>query len=507
MIHPKTPIIIGVGQITEKDVSLEEASSPLELIEQATTLAIKDAGISHQSITQLSSLVVVKSFREPMRNTPEALANRLGAVKSRQWLAPDGGNGPQYLVNRYAEQIFNGQENFVLLCGSEAMATGRKIVKSGKKPQWSIESDKDAELLFADRQMWNDHEFKHGIWQASHVYPLFENALRAYYGNSLDQHQTMMGELFSRLSEVAETSPHAWYPIKRSPQEISKATESNRYVGWPYTKFMNAMNQINQSASILLTSVENAEKMSVDSSRWVFLHGCSDVTDVWNISYRENFYSSPSMRIMGEDALKMAGLSIGDISHLDLYSCFPSAVQIARNELGIRPEDSRDLTVTGGLPFHGGAGNNYVMNSIAAMADRLRYDRDSFGLVTANGGYISKHAAGIYSTRPVEGGWSRADSPIRELTPNDIQTPNFTETPEGKASIETYSVIFGRSGKPETGIVVGRLGEANDPSATRFLSLVDDDADMLLSMTQEEFVGRTGNVRQVGEVNRFAPDL
>ena len=507
MIHPKTPIIIGVGQITEKDKPLEVASSPLALIEQATALAIEDAGLSRQAITHLSSLVVVKSFREPMRNTPEALANHLGADDARQWLAPDGGNGPQYLVNRYAEEIFDGQEDFVLLCGSEAMATGRKIVKSGKKPQWSIESDKDAELLFADRQMWNDHEFKHGIWQASHVYPLFENALRAHYGNTLDQHQTMMGELFSRLSEVAERSSHAWYPIKRSPQEISTATESNRYVGWPYTKFMNAMNQINQSASILMTSVENAEKMGVDPSRWVFLHGCSDVTDVWNISYRENFHSSPSMRVMGEDALKMAGLTIGDIDHMDLYSCFPSAVQIARNELGISPEDERHLTVTGGLPFHGGAGNNYVMNSIAAMADQLRSDRDSFGLVTANGGYISKHAAGIYSTKPVEEGWSRADSPVRELTPSDIKAPNFTENPEGKATIETYSVVFGRSGEPETGIVVGRLGETDDPSATRFLSLVDDDADMLLSMTQEEFVGRPGSVRQVGEVNRFAPDL
>ena len=507
MIHPKTPILIGVGQVTEKDCPVEESSSPLELIEQSTALAIEDAGLSGHATTRLSSLVVVKSFREPMRNTPEVLANRIGATQARQWLAPDGGNGPQYLVNRYAEEIFNGKEDFVLLCGSEAMATGRKIVKSGKKPPWSIDSNQDAELLFDDRQMWNDHEFRHGIWQASHVYPLFENALRAHYGHTLEKHQTMMGELFSKLSEVAETSPHAWYPVKRSPDEISTATDSNRYVGWPYTKFMNAMNQINQSASVLMTSVENAERMGVDASRWVFLHGCSDVTDVWNISYRKDFHSSPSMRLMGEDALKMAGLAIDEIDHFDLYSCFPSAVQIARNELGIHPEDSRRLTVTGGLPFHGGAGNNYVMNSIAAMADKLRTERGSFGLVTANGGYISKHAAGIYSTQPVEGGWTRQEAPIRELSASDIQAPNFTETPSGKANIETYSIVFGRSGEPETGTVIGRLGEAKDPSATRFLSLVDDDVDTLLSMTQEEFVGRTGTVRQVGEVNRFAPDL
>ena len=264
MTNPRTPILIGVGQVTEKDPPIDEASSPLDLIEQATVLALEEAGISRENLSDLTTLVIVKSFREPMRNTPEALASRINAPKAAQWLAPDGGNGPQYLVNRYSEAIFSGEEDFVLLSGAEAMATGRKIVKSGNKPQWSVDSDKDADLLFADRQMWNDHELKHGIWQASHVYPLFENALRAHYGNSLPEHQIMMGELFSRLSEVAESSPHAWYPVKRSPEEIATATPSNRFVGWPYTKFMNAMNQINQSASLMLTSIEKAEEMGVD---------------------------------------------------------------------------------------------------------------------------------------------------------------------------------------------------------------------------------------------------
>ena len=507
MTNPRTPILIGVGQVTEKDPPIDEASSPLDLIEQATVLALEDAGISRENLSDLTTLVVVKSFREPMRNTPEALANRINATKAAQWLAPDGGNGPQYLVNRYSEAIFSGEEDFVLLSGAEAMATGRKIVKSGNKPQWSVDSDKDADLLFADRQMWNDHELKHGIWQASHVYPLFENALRAHYGNSLPEHQIMMGELFSRLSEVAESSPHAWYPVKRSPEEIATATPSNRFVGWPYTKFMNAMNQINQSASLLLTSIEKAEEMGVDPNRWVFLHGASDVTDVWNVSYRENFYSSPSMKIMGENALNMAGLEINDIRHLDLYSCFPSAVQIARNELGISKDDQRHLTVTGGLPFHGGAGNNYVMNSIAAMADKLRSDRGSFGMVTANGGYISKHAAGIYSTKPLESDWNRDTSPIIELTTADIRSPEFTETPTGEAAIETYSIVFGRSGEPENGIVVGRMGDIHDQQARRFLALVDGDADTLMSMTQEEFVGRKGKVWRDDDTNRFTPDL
>ena len=267
------------------------------------------------------------------------------------------------------------------------------------------------------------------------------------------------------------------------------------------------MNQINQSASLLLTSIEKAEKMGVDPDRWVFLHGVSDVTDVWNVSYRKNYFSSPSMKIMGENALNMAEIEINDIKHLDLYSCFPSAVQIARNELGISPDDERQLTVTGGLPFHGGAGNNYVMNSIAAMADKLRTDRGSFGMVTANGGYISKHAAGVYSTKPLQSDWSRETSPIIELTTKDIQSPEFTETPAGDAKIETYSIVFGRSGEPEKGLVVGRLGEIDDQRAKRFLALIEGDKNTLLSMTQEEFVGRKGIVTSDNKTNRFTPAL
>lgn len=507
MIDPRTPILIGVGQVTERDPDLDVASSPLQLMQQATQCAADDAGISMDALAALDTIVVVKSFREPTRNSPEALANILGANQAQQWLTPDGGNAPQYLVNRYSEAIARGEASFVLLSGAEAMATGRKIVKSGAKIPWSIPSDTDPQLLYPDRDMWNDHERAHGVWQASHVYPFFENALRHHYGHGIEEHQQVMGELFSRLSQVAEQSPHAWFPIRRSPKEVATATADNRYVGWPYTKYMNAMNQINQSASVLLTSVEGARRMGVDESRWVFLHGCADTTEIWNISDRENYYSSRSMRVMGERAFAMANISVTDISHIDLYSCFPSAVQIARDELGISPDDPRQLTVTGGLPFHGGAGNNYVMNSIATMADRVRQDRGSFGLVTANGGYIGKHAAGIYSTNPVSGSWERENPDVYQAQIDSQPGPAFTSDPNGDAFIETYSVVFGRSGGPESGMVMGRLGPIENASSTRFIAVTPTDTDLLQAMTESDFVGRPGTVGKQGDLNVFKPSL
>lgn len=504
-IPDNTPILVGVGQVTEKSPELDDASSPLQLMEQASNLAFEDAGLSDRPSSGLDAVVVVKSFREPMRNTPEALVNALGTPDVRRWIIPDGGYGPQYLVNLFSQKIAACEHEMVLLTGAEAMATGRKIVKSGKKIPWDIPSDSDPEYLYSVPEMWNEHERAHGIWQASSVYPLFENALRHNLGRTIEEHQLAMGALFSRLSEVAERSPHAWFPVCRSPEEIAWPSDANRYVGWPYTKYMNAMNQINQSASLLLTSVGHARALGLDPSRWVYLHGCADVTEIWDITRRVDYHSAPAISVLGREALTMAQKSIEDIAHIDLYSCFPSAVSIACRELGIAEGDPRDLTVTGGLAFHGGAGNNYVMNSIAAMVEQLRGDPGSFGLVTANGGYLSRHSAGIYSTTPTVGSWQRPDPTVYQREIDSLPSPDFTEQPEGAATIETYSIVFGRDNTPEFGIVIGRLGR-NPQAGVRFIAKVTPDAEILSRMTQSDHIGHSGHVTRINDVNVLTPD-
>lgn len=507
MQDDNTPVLIGVGQVTQREPDLEKVSSPLDLMEAAGDEALGDAGLGRGALRDLDELVVVRSFREPVRNSPESLAKRLGAEKARQWMMPNGGNGPQYLVNRYSEAIAQGKNRFVLFTGSEAMDSGRRLFKSGNKSPWSEGGSRDPDYLVPEREMSNEHEKAHGFWAASCVYPLFENALRGHYGHTIQEHQKALGDLFAPFSAVAAKSKHAWFPVERSAEEIATATPANRYVGWPYTKFMNAMNQINQSAALLLTSVSHAKEMGVDPSRWVYLHGCADTTEIWNISERTNYHSSPAIRVMTERALAMANTSVDDLEHLDLYSCFPSAVQIARDELGIKASDPRALTITGGLPFHGGAGNNYVMNSIAAMADRVRERRGSYGMVTANGGYLTKHAAGIYSTEPTKGPWRREAPESYQARIDETPRPPLTQTPAGPGVIETYTVTFGRANTPERGFVIGRTGDGSDPMAPRFLASVPADADILSAMTREDFLGQAGIVAQDGDINIFKPKL
>lgn len=501
-----TPILIGVGQVTEKEDDLSKVSSPLDLMEQATWRAFEDAGIGRERAADLDALVVVRSFRESTPNSPEALARRTGSVNAEQWLMPNGGNGPQYLVNRYSEAIARGESRFCLFSGAEAIDNLNRLMKAGRKPDWEEPATTERRYLVSDKRMSTPMEDAHGLMIPANAYPLYENALRGHYGESIEQHQRTMGELFARFSEVAARHPQAWYPIARSAEEIATATPANRYVGWPYTKFMNAMNMINQSAALLLTSVGFAREMGVPEEKFVYLHGCADASELWYLMDRENYHSSVAIRTMGAKTLEMAGRTIDEVDFIDLYSCFPSAVQIARDELGIAKDDPRDLTITGGLPFHGGAGNNYVMNSIASMVDVLRANPGRYGLVTANGGYLTKHAAGLYSTTPTEVAgpvpFVREDPAVYQAQIDATARPEVVERPDGEATVETWTVRFGRENTPEGGIVIGR-----DARGRRFCSVTPDDPDLLLAMTREDFLGRTGTVEAGDKVNLFRPAL
>jgi acetyl-CoA C-acetyltransferase len=204
---------------------------------------------------------------------------------------------------------------------------------------------------------------------------------------------------------------------------------------------------------------------------------------------------------MVQRALSMAGVTIDEIKYLDLYSCFPSAVQIGRDMLAIAQNDPRPLTVTGGLPYFGGPGNNYVSHSIAAMVRKLRSDAGSLGMVTGNGWYVTKHSAGVYSTRPPKDEWKRTDPKSDQRSVDTLPKPALTETPSGDATVETYTVVFDRDGAPELGIIVGRTADS-----ARFLANAPADRRALESMTKHETVGAKGRVGQAEDGrNIFTP--
>jgi len=231
------------------------------------------------------------------------------------------------------------------------------------------------------------------------------------------------------------------------------------------------------------------------------LHGCGDANDIWDVSDRVNYHSSRAIRTIGQKALSMSGRTIDDMDYFDIYSCFPSAVQIACDELGLPHDDPRGLTVTGGLPYFGGPGNNYVMHSIASMMDQLRSNPGKFGLLNANGWFITKHSLGIYSTTPLEGDWEREAPADYQQAILDEEHPPFTQTPNGRATVETYTVVHGRGGV-ERGLVIGLLEDG-----TRFIAETPDDEQTLAQMMAQEMLGTHGTVTSGDGKNLFVPDF
>lgn len=495
----RTPILVGCGQLTQRDADPGVALDPLSMMVETARRAADDAGVGAALLARLDALAVVNVFCWPYRNLPGALAAELGANPSDAVYTTVGGNTPQWLVSETAQKIAEGRVRVALLAGAEAMRTVLRSQRTGVTLPWSTAPDGKPVVVGDRREGTNGNEMNHGMQMPTQVYPLFENALRAKRGLSLAEHRAALGRLCSRMSAVAAENPHAWFREARSADEIVTAGPENRMIGFPYPKRMNAIIDVDQSAAVLMTSVGAARQLGIPESRWVYVWGTGEATDHWFVSDRVDYASSPAIREAGHQALTAAGIGIGDVDHLELYSCFPCAVQIGRDMLGVSADDPRPLTVTGGLPYFGGPGNNYSMHGIASMMDRLRAQPGSVGLVSALGWYLTKHAIGVYASKPKDGPFVRPDAKAAQRRLDEEPSPEVAEEPAGPATIETYTVVHGREGEPIRGIVIGRLDDGR-----RFLANTPDDRAVLEALTTREGVGVRGRVTP-GETNRFEP--
>ncbi len=492
MPAPNLPVIVGVGQYVNRSRDLSEAREPLDMIDTVARAAQDDAGVQGL-LPRIDSLQVVNIIAWPYPDTLGLVAERLGARPAHRIYSTIGGETPQRLINETAERIVRGETSLALLCGAEVLHSVRRARKEGVKLPWH-KRGVPREMVGDNRIGFSEVEARHGAVMPSRVYPLFENALRAHLGLSLEQHRQRLGALYQRLSTVAADNPYAWFPDPLSAEEITTVSPDNRMICFPYTKRMNAIMEVDQAAAIIVTGSRTARELGIPEDRWAYLWGCGDANDKWFVSDRIDLHSSPAIRTATGRALGMAGLTADEIDFFDLYSCFPAAVQLAMGELGLAIDDARPLTVTGGLPYAGGPGNNYVMHSVATTVARLRENPEAAALVTGLGWFASKHSVGVYSARRPPGErWQRTDPEADQVKLEAMESPPAVEQAEGPASVESYTVQFGREGDPELGIVIGRLGDGEKPGA-RFIANTPPDSDLLWAMTRQEFIGTSGRV-------------
>ncbi|MET0727474.1 MAG: acetyl-CoA acetyltransferase [Acidimicrobiales bacterium] len=491
MLDPRTPVLVGGGQLNQRVDQGEEPIEPVDLMAEALRRAAEASGAGDAALTGADSVYVVRLLSWRYRDPGLLVAQRLGATPRDTGMSGMGGNSPQSLVNQACLAIQAGEADLVLLAGAEAWRSRTAARTAGTPLPWTAQGDDvpTARALTADVAMSAPAEQARGVVAPVQVYPMFEQAHRIALGRGLDEHLVLASELWAGFSEVAATNPHAWIRQSFTAEEIRTPTPDNRMIGSPYTKLMNSNNAVEQGAGVILCSVERASALGVPRERWVFPHSGSDAHDHYVVSERDQLGASPAIRLAGRAALDLAGIGVDDLAHVDLYSCFPSAVQIAAGELGLGTD--RPLTVTGGLSFAGGPWNNYVMHAIVTMAEVLLGDPGSLGLVTANGGFITKHAFGVYGTEP-------AARPFRHAEPqaevDALPRREICEEPGGSVAIEAWTVMHDRDGNPERGILAGLVDDGR-----RAWGLTSDPATMK-AMVAEDLAGRTATLREDSEV-------
>lgn len=481
-IDPRTPVLVGAGQVLQRANGVSDAWEPSVLMADAVRFAANDAGLA--GVPAPDSIRVVRLLSWRYGDPGLVVAEELGVTAAETAITGNGGNSAQMLVNRTAAEIAAGQLDLAVLVGGECWRTRTRANRTGAHLDWKKAPEGTSPTpIGSDEPMSNAVETGLGIVQPVQLYPMFETALRAAAGEGVDEHSVRISELWSHFSAVAATNSDAWVRTPLTAAEIRTVGPSNRMIGLPYPKYMNSNNDVDMAAALMLCSAERADALGIARDRWVFPVAGADCHDHLFVSNRADLRSSPAVRIGGRALLELAGIGIDDIELIDLYSCFPSAVQMGAAALGLPLDWSRPLTRTGGLTFAGGPWNNYPMHAIATITRQLRAGAGQRALVWANGGYVTKHALGLYATSPPAAGFRRIE-PQDEIDAAPARVLAEPGEAEGPATVEGYTVMHDRDG-PDTAwaaclLADGRRawGRSGEPEVAE-------------AMTEGEWVGRS----------------
>lgn len=494
-IADSTPVIIGVGQYAERpDDPDYQALSPMDLGGKALAAALTDSGAAGDLAAAIDTIAAIRQFEistpgavAPFgrsNNVPRSYGARVGANPERAILEIVGGQGPQKLVGEFAADIAEGRSEVAAIVGSEAISTVLTLMAKGEKPDWSEEVDGQLEDRgFGMRGLLDKTLIAHRLAAPIPLYALFENARRAQRGTALDAYRLEIGALFAPFSEVAAANPFAAAPVARSAEELATITERNRIVAEPYTRMTVARDQVNQAAAIVIASAGKARKLGIAEEKWVHIHA---VTDAKELSVLERPNMETSLASIGsvQDALALAGIAMDEITCIDLYSCFAIAVYNILDAFGIAPDDPRGLTLTGGLPFFGGAGNNYSAHAIAEAVQRLRAGEDGYALVGANGGFMSKYATGVYSRRLAD--WTETER--YQTLAEQPEKCAIADSYSGDAIVETYTVMPSKKG------TVAAIVARTDDGTRIVANVAQEDAETLAVLEDGEPFGRKVSV-------------
>lgn len=501
MVSPNTPILIGVGEVREKKIDVQHSTEPSGMMLAAIRQAAADAGLTTKDLETADSLSVVPPWTLTYDNLPGLLADNLKIKPSFSILGEHGGEQCAMLTDEAARRISTGESKLAIVTGGESLASLAASQKAGHKhpPGWTL-PDPKGPVVSTNNLEFNGSNAasKHNMGLAIHVYPMYENGLRAHVGHTQKENMDESAKLYSDFDRVACEHPASWRSgeTPRDPKAVGEVTPKNRMICTPYPLLQNAFNTVNLSAAVILTSVGHAQELGIEPSRWVYLLGGAGTNDLENWWERTNFFSSQSLEQSIDATIGVSGIGSRDnIDAYDFYSCFPIVPKLACHHLGLSiTNPQKPITLLGGLTSFGGAGNNYSMHAMVAMARDIRAKEYNTGFVLANGGVLTHHYGLLLSSQPRA---SHLDVyPRSNPLPHDMSIPSapvVDDSAVGPATIETYTVAYDRRGTPTIAHIVARV----DKTGHRFVSNNGDAATLAYIVDPAvEPIGTHGVVKQ-----------
>ena len=482
----RIPVIVGVGEIVDRPRDIVAGLEPLDLLEQALKRAETDSGC--RLLGEIGSLDVVNFLSWRYREPERQLAGRLGITPTHAYYGPVGGESPIRYIHEAAQRIARGECNVAAICGAEAQSTATKAERGGVALPWTPFAH-DVEEPKRGAAFQKPLAVKLGVFRPVTVYPFYEAASAAHWGQTPRQAMAESGELWSRYSEAASHNPNAWLKRHVAPDEITTPSPDNRLIAWPYTKLMVANPMVNMGGAVLLTSLAKARAAGIPEHRLVYPIGGASAEEPRDYLIRDQFYESHPQNALLKAALDLVGGDGRAFDAIELYSCFPCVPKMARRTLGLGADVQP--TVTGGLTFFGAPLNTYMTHAACAMVRRLR-DGAKLGLLYGQGGFVTKHHALVLSRTPLRQPLSQETSVQAEADRNKGAVPEFVTEASGKGMVESYTVLFGRNGEVEHGVVMLRT-EQNARTLARVPA--QDAATLAHLMTMERTpVGSSGAI-------------
>ena len=498
----RTPVIVGVGQVNDRPQRPEDGLDPVGLMAEALRRADGDAGGG--LLAKCDSLAVVSQLAWPQLNPVDGkLADALGIspAHSEQTAMPNG-DSPIRLLHEAANRIGAGEARICAVVGAEALRTAAKLAAAKAKAKAG--DDRPNALRDASHRRRVGYAQSYGLTVPVDVYPLYENAGRAAYGQSLAEGQAESGALWAGMSEIAAQCDHAWIRDAVAAEDIVTPSERNRPLAFPYTKLQVANSSVNQGAGFLVTSLAEARRRGIPEERLIHIGYGAAAHENGDFLQRDSYAGSPGLTVSIARTLELNGVTAADLDHVELYSCFPCVPKMARRVLDW-PLD-RPITRFGGLTFGGGPIGNYMSHAVACMVETLR-ETGGRGLLFANGGYATHNHTILLSAEPTEAQFPQDFDYQAEADALRGEIPPLDEAYCGPAAIETYTVHYARDGAPRLGTVVART-----PAGARTLASVppEDKATLdLLTSGAHEPVGSAGTIlaAETGDdLRRWVPD-